>query len=124
MRYLIDTHVLLWWLDASPELSGDVRDLLRTEPEVYVSAVTPWEIAIKHSLGKLPGPPELLDRVRNVQFKPLPITGEHGVYTGHLPWHHHDPFDRLLIAQAQLEELTILTRDTWIPKYDVSILRV
>jgi PIN domain nuclease of toxin-antitoxin system len=123
MKYLLDTHAVLWWMDASPELSEELRELLRTEPEVYVSAVTPWEIALKQSLGKLPGPPELAERARDLQFKGLPITADHGVRTGRLPWHHRDPFDRVLIAQAQLEDLTLITRDTWIPKYDVPVLR-
>lgn len=123
MKYLIDTHVALWWLGASPELSDELTELLRTEPAVYMSAVTPWEIALKHSLGKLPGPPGLLDRVRDLQFRQLPITTRHGMRTGELPWHHRDPFDRMLVAQAQSEELTIVTRDTWITKYDVPVLR-
>ncbi|WP_409471609.1 type II toxin-antitoxin system VapC family toxin [Streptomyces sp. HC307] len=123
MRYLIDTHIALWWLGASPELSDDLRELLRTEPEVYVSAVTPWEVALKHSLGKLPGAPGLPERVRDLQFRHLPITLQHAAHTAHLPWHHRDPFDRMLVAQAQLEGLTLITRDTWIQKYDVPLLR-
>ncbi|MFJ6086120.1 type II toxin-antitoxin system VapC family toxin [Streptomyces sp. NPDC092369] len=122
MKYLLDTHVVLWWLNAS-ELSEDLTELLRTEPGVYMSAVTPWEIALKHSLGKLPGPPGLRERVRDLQFRQLPITTEHGLRIRDLPWHHRDPFDRMLVAQAQLEDLTIVTRDTWIPKYDVPVLR-
>ncbi|MET8943085.1 type II toxin-antitoxin system VapC family toxin [Streptomyces sp. NPDC004542] len=70
-----------------------------------------------------PGPPELAERSRDLQFKRLPITADHGVCTGRLPWHHRDPFDRVLSAQAQLEDLTLITRNTWIPKYDVSVLR-
>ncbi|MGQ4418847.1 type II toxin-antitoxin system VapC family toxin [Streptomyces sp. SAS_269] len=120
MRYLIDTHIALWWLDASPELSDDLRELLRTEPEVCMSAVTPWEVALKHSLGKLPGAPGLPERVRDLQFRSLPITVEHGVRIAHLPWHRRDPFDRVIVAQAQLEGLTVITRDSWIQKYDAA----
>lgn len=122
MRLLLDTRVVLWWLDASPELPDDVRDLLRTEPEVHVSAATPWEIAIKQTLGKLKGAGDLAERARDMQFRPLPITAEHGVTAGRLPPLHRDPFDRILVAQAQTEGLTIVTRDKWIPQYDVPVL--
>ncbi|MFJ9059666.1 type II toxin-antitoxin system VapC family toxin [Streptomyces sp. NPDC102409] len=122
MRLLLDTHVVLWWLNASPELAEETRELLRTESEVYVSAATPWEIAIKQSLGKLEGSPDLAGRARDMQFRPFPITAEHGVRAGRLPPLHRDPFDRVLVAQAQTEGLTIVTRDKWIPQYDVPVL--
>ncbi|MFD3612949.1 type II toxin-antitoxin system VapC family toxin [Streptomyces atroolivaceus] len=122
MRLLLDTHVVLWWLDASPELPEDTKELLRTEAEVYVSAATPWEIAIKQSLGKLQGAPDLAERARDMQFRPVPITAEHGVRAGRLPPLHRDPFDRILVAQAQTEGLTIVTRDKWIPQYDVPVM--
>lgn len=122
MRLLLDTHVVLWWLDDSPELSGEIKDLLDTEPAVYVSAVSPWEVAVKQSLGKLEGPEDLPERVRDSQFSGLPITAGHGVRAGRLPAHHRDPFDRILIAQAQTEGMTLVTRDKWIPQYDVRIL--
>lgn len=124
MRLLLDTHVVLWWLDDSPELSGEVKDLLDTEPGVYVSAVTPWEIATKQPLGKLSGPQDLAERVRDSQFTGLPITAGHGVRAGRLPGHHRDPFDRILVAQAQIEGMTLLTRDKWIPQYDVRVMAV
>lgn len=122
MRLLLDTHVILWWLNASEELPGEMRDLLATEPAVYLSAVSPWEIAIKQSVGKLSGPADLAERARDSQFTPLPITAGHGVRAGRLPQHHRDPFDRMLVAQAQMEELTIVTRDKWIHYYDVPVL--
>ncbi|MFG2675619.1 MULTISPECIES: type II toxin-antitoxin system VapC family toxin [unclassified Streptomyces] len=121
MKMLLDTHVVLWWLDDSAELSDEVKRLLDTEPSVFVSAVSPWEIAIKQSLGKLEGPQDLAERVRDSQFLSLPITAGHGVRAGRLPEHHRDPFDRILIAQAQTEGMTILTRDKWIPSYDVQV---
>ncbi|OAH14138.1 type II toxin-antitoxin system VapC family toxin [Streptomyces jeddahensis] len=123
MRLLLDTHVALWWLGDSPELSDEVKGWLDTEPEVYLSAVSPWEVAIKLSIGKLPGPSDLAERLRDSHFKPLVITAAHGARAGQLPPHHRDPFDRMLIAQAQTEGLTIVTRDSWIPKYDVQTLR-
>lgn len=124
MRLLLDTHVILWWLDDSPELADGIKDLLDTEPAVYASAVSPWEIAIKQSLGKLDGPEDLAERARDSQFTPLPVTAGHGVRAGRLPAHHRDPFDRLLIAQAQIEGMTLLTRDKWIPHYDVQVMPV
>ncbi|MFE6763002.1 type II toxin-antitoxin system VapC family toxin [Streptomyces sp. NPDC057689] len=124
MKMLLDTHVVLWWLDDSPELAEEVKHLLDTEPSVFVSAVTPWEISIKQSLGKLHGPADLAERVRDSQFTSLPITAGHGVRAGRLPEHHRDPFDRILIAQAQTEGMTILTRDKWIPSYDVRVMPV
>lgn len=122
MRLLLDTHVLLWWLDDSPELSDEIKELLRTEPAVHVSAVSPWEIAIKQSLGKIRGPEDLAERARDTQFSALPIGAGHGVRAGRLPQHHRDPFDRLLIAQAQIEGMTLATRDKWMQQYDVQIL--
>ncbi|GAB3177452.1 type II toxin-antitoxin system VapC family toxin [Streptomyces incanus] len=124
MRLLLDTHVVLWWLDDSAELSGEIKDLLDTEPAVYVSAVSPWEIAIKQSLGKLAGPEDLAERVRDSQFTGLPVTAGHGVRAGRLPAHHRDPFDRILVAQAQTEGMTLMTRDKWIPQYDVQVMPV
>jgi PIN domain nuclease of toxin-antitoxin system len=124
MRLLLDTHILLWWLADSAELSDEIKALLDTEPGVHLSAVTPWEIAIKQGLGKLDGPEDLADRARDSQFTPLPITARHGVRAARLPAHHRDPFDRMLIAQAQTEGMTIITRDKVIPLYDVPVLHV
>ncbi|MGH3310026.1 MAG: type II toxin-antitoxin system VapC family toxin [Streptomyces sp.] len=122
MRLLLDTHVLLWWLDDSPELSDGIKALLDTEPYVHVSAVSPWEIAIKQSLGKLTGPEDLAERARDSQFTPLSVGAGHGVRAGRLPPHHRDPFDRLLIAQAQIEGMSLVTRDKWMTQYDVQIV--
>lgn len=124
MRLLLDTHVVLWWLDDSPELSDEVKSLIDTEPAVHVSAVTPWEIAIKQSLGKLQGPEDLAERVRDSQFTGLPVTAGHAVRAGRLPGHHRDPFDRILVAQAQIEGMTLVTRDKWIPQYEVRVMPV
>ncbi|MDJ1639105.1 type II toxin-antitoxin system VapC family toxin [Streptomyces pakalii] len=124
MRLLLDTHVILWWLADSDELSDRVKDLLDTEPSVHISAVSAWEIAIKQSLGKLDGPEDLAERVRDSQFTALPITAGHGVRAGRLPALHRDPFDRILVAQAQTEGMTVVTRDKWIPQYDVSVMVV
>lgn len=124
MRLLLATHVILWWLEDSAELSDQVKDLLDTEPTVHLSAVSAWEIAIKQSLGKLDGPDDLAERVRDSQFTSLPITAGHGVRAGRLPALHRDPFDRILVAQAQIEGMTVVTRDKWIPQYDVPVMAV
>ncbi|WP_326684736.1 type II toxin-antitoxin system VapC family toxin [Streptomyces microflavus] len=124
MRLLLDTHVILWWLEDSDELSDRVKDLLDTEPTVHLSAVSAWEIAIKQSLGKLDGPDDLAERVRDSQFTSLPITAGHGMRAGRLPALHRDTFDRILVAQAQIEGMTVVTRDKWIPQYDVPVMAV
>ncbi|MCX5391169.1 type II toxin-antitoxin system VapC family toxin [Streptomyces sp. NBC_00094] len=122
MKLLLDTHVVLWWL--SGELPDKTRDLLAGERWVYMSAVTPWELSVKQATGKLDAPVDVAERARATQFLPLPIVAEHGVRAGQLPPHHRDPFDRILIAQAQTEGLTLVTRDKHIPRYDVPVLTV
>lgn len=122
MLLLLDTRVLLWWLDDSPELADPLKTLLDTEPSIYLSAVSPWEITVKQSLGTLHGPADLAERARDSQFTSLPITAEHAVRAGKLPPYHRDPFDRLLVAQAQTEAMTVVTRDRRIPRYDVPVM--
>ncbi|WP_103509956.1 type II toxin-antitoxin system VapC family toxin [Streptomyces sp. SM13] len=124
MRQLgkLDTQVILWWLADSGELSDQAKELLDTEPPVHLSAVSAWEIAVKQSLGKLDGPDDLPERVRDSQFTTLPITAGHGARAGTPPPLHRDPFDRILVAQAQIEGMTIITRDKWIQQYDVSVM--
>lgn len=122
MKLLLDTHVVLWWLNG--DLSDDVRDLLTRESQVHVSAVTPWEVAVKHATGKLKAPDDIAERVRDTQFRQLPIVADHGIRAARLPLHHRDPFDRMLIAQAQAEDLTLVTRDKYMPLYDVPVMSV
>jgi PIN domain nuclease of toxin-antitoxin system len=121
MRVLLDTHVVLWWLSDDPALGDDIKGLLDAEPDAYVSAATLWEISIKQALGKL-GPADLAERVRDAGFRELPMTMAHALVAGRLPEIHRDPFDRMLVAQAQCEDLTLVTRDEYIHKYDVLIL--
>lgn len=123
MSLLLDTHVVLWWLSDDPALPDAVKDRLDHEPYVYLSPATVWEVAIKQSLGKL-GPADLPERVRDSGFPFLPITVQHGIVAGRLPLHHRDPFDRMLVAQAQIEGLTLVTHDAQIHKYDVALLPV
>jgi PIN domain nuclease of toxin-antitoxin system len=119
---LLDTHVVLWWLSDDPTLAVDLKDRLDHEPDVYVSAATIWEVAIKQSIGKLQKPDDLPERVRDSGFRHLNITADHGIAAGRLPLIHRDPFDRMLIAQAKTEHLTLVTRDAEIAKYDLEIL--
>lgn len=123
MKLLLDTHVLLWWLEDPNLLPENVLDAVaEPENEVYVSAAVAWEIAIKRAVGKLDSPDDLEFVVPACGFKPLPITQTHALATESLPFHHRDPFDRILIAQAICEGGVIVTRDSIIPRYSVSIL--
>jgi PIN domain nuclease of toxin-antitoxin system len=121
---LLDTHVVLWWLTDDETLADEIKDQLDREPDVYVSAATIWEVAIKQALGKLPEPRDLPERIRDSGFAPLAISSEHAITAGRLPMIHRDPFDRMLIAQAQCEDLTLVTRDENCQKYDVALLPV
>lgn len=122
MSLLLDTDVVLWWLTDDPTLSDDIKDQLDHEPDVYVSPATVWEVAIKQAMGKLQQPADLPERIRDSGFRDLHITSEHAIAAGRLPLIHRDPFDRMLVAQAQCEDLTLVTRDPDIHKYQVSIL--
>ncbi|MFI7364810.1 type II toxin-antitoxin system VapC family toxin [Streptomyces sp. NPDC050149] len=124
MRLLLDTRVVMWWVADSPQLPASLKELLETEPAVYVSAVSPWEITGKQFLGSFEGPGDLAEQVRDLQFRDLPITAAHGVRAGRLPMVHTDPFDRILIAQAQAEGMALVTRNCWIPQYDVQVMPV
>ncbi|GAA2109485.1 type II toxin-antitoxin system VapC family toxin [Actinomadura alba] len=121
MRLLLDTHVVLWWLADDPGLTEDVKVMIDTELDVFVSAASVWEIAIKQALGKV-GPADLPERVAGSELRELPITSRHALTAGRLPSLHRDPFDRMLVAQALCEGLTLVTRDSEIQKYDVSLL--
>jgi PIN domain nuclease of toxin-antitoxin system len=119
---LLDTHVVLWWLADDPTLGNDIKDRLDHEPDVYVSAATIWEVAIKQAIGKLPEPARLPERIQESGFRPLPISFDHAILASRLPMIHRDPFDRMLVAQARFEDLTLVTRDENCRKYEVSIL--
>ena len=112
MNLLLDTHVLLWWLDDPSLLSEAAGPPFATEEStVYVSAATAWEIVIKKALGRLDAPDDLEGVLRASRFLPLSVTVAHAVTVQLLPGHHRDPFDRVLIAQAMVDGLTIVTRD-------------
>jgi PIN domain nuclease of toxin-antitoxin system len=121
MSLLLDTHVVLWWLADDPTLADDIKDRLDHEPDVYVSAATIWEVAIKQAIGKLPEPTRLPERIQESGFRPLPISADHAIIAARLPMIHRDRFDRMLVAQAKLEELTLVTRDENCRQYEVDI---
>ena len=119
-RFLLDTHVALWALAEPDKLSQLTRMALEdAENEVFVSVISAWEIAIERALGKLEAPNDLEATIGMQGFEPLLITFHHAAQAGGLPPHHGDPFDRMLIAQAQAEGLILVTRDSNIPLYGV-----
>jgi PIN domain nuclease of toxin-antitoxin system len=123
MKLLLDTRALLWWLDDNKALSAKARRAIRdARNTVFVSAATAWEMSIKQALGKLQAPDDLADALTANRFHPLPITINHATAAGSLPRHHDDPFDRMLVAQAHAELLTLVTQDPQIGLYGVPIL--
>ncbi len=123
MRILLDTHVLLWWLDDNPALSGRAREAISDGSNiVYVSAATIWEIVIKQALGKLVIPPDWVAAVHQEGFRRLSITWDHALQVARLPELHRDPFDRLLVAQAVVEGLVLVTNDDRLAGYPATIL--
>jgi PIN domain nuclease of toxin-antitoxin system len=125
MRFLLDTHTLLWFLTNSPQLPHTVKSEISNKDNIcYVSLVSHWELAIKYSLKKIQLGVSLEQtflNTKNLNFSILPITQSDILACSTLPFHHRDPFDRLLIAQAQVENLTILTRDAAFASYDVTL---
>ena len=123
MNLLLDTHVLLWWLDDHPSLSRKAKDAVADGKNlVCVSAVVIWEIKIKEALGKLKIPRNFRNVIENQPFEMLDVKVEHAHAVGDLPPHHRDPFDRMLIAQARVEGLTIVTRDIHFRKYKIPLI--
>ena len=125
MNLLLDTHAFLWAIDNSPKLSPEARSaIIDGSNVVFVSAATAWEISIKKAMGKLIIPQgNYLDELKSHRFTPLDITTKHALAVENLPQHHKDPFDRLLIAQAQTEKLTLVTKDSRIMKYEVQVIK-
>ena len=120
--YIIDTHALLWYLRDSAELSENAHKIIDNEKQIFTSVASLWEIAIKHSIGKLDlefSIAQIEELCNQKDISILPIASKHLDDLKKLPNYHNDPFDRLIICQAQTENLTIITRDTIIPKYSV-----
>lgn len=119
MNLLLDTHVVLWWLGDDPKLSPRHREMLHdAERRVFVSSVSVAEISIKASLGKLDAPEGVAEAVVQSGFEMLAFEASHAEELRELPWHHRDPFDRMLIAQARVEGLALVTADERISHYD------
>jgi PIN domain nuclease of toxin-antitoxin system len=123
VRLLLDTHTALWLLADDPRLSKRAGTLV-TDPrnDVILSAVVVWEVAIKRSLGKLDAPDGFADMLVDAGADPLPINLDHARAVRELPWHHRDPFDRLLVAQAQHEQVSIVSDDEQLAAYGVRML--
>jgi len=119
MNVLLDTHTFLWWDE--DELPARVVERIRAADTVFVSAASAWEISIKAALGKITVRSALADAIAEYGFDELPIRMTHAEAVRGLPAHHRDPFDRMLVAQAQVERLTIVSRDPLIAAYDVSV---
>jgi PIN domain nuclease of toxin-antitoxin system len=123
LRLLLDTRVFLWWASVDPGLSDEARHAIASvDSFVAVSAAVAWEIGLKRTRRKLDAPTDIREQLVRHGFEALPITIEHAITAAALPDHHRDPFDRMLVAQAQLEGLTIVTRDQKIGAYDVATL--
>jgi PIN domain nuclease of toxin-antitoxin system len=120
---LLDTHTLLWSVGDTERLSSAARDVIGAGMvPAYVSAASIWEIAIKRASGKLKAPDDLLEKIALARFGELLVTFKHAALAGALAPHHRDPFDRMLVAQAQSEGLTLVTKDARISAYDVPVL--
>ena len=120
--FVLDTHVLLWWLTGQPLTPAATAAIIEPSHDVYISVVTGWEIAIKSSQGKITIDGDLTEDIYANGFDFLPIRWSHASHVGALPDHHRDPFDRMLIAQCQSEGFTLISRDLDIAKYEVDLL--
>ncbi len=121
MNLLLDTHVLIWW-DEGRKLAVEARRAIADADSVYVSAASAWEVAIKAGLGRLRPTRTVEQAAEDSGFLELPVTFRHAERVGRLPPHHRDPFDRLLIAQAEVEELILVTHDAVFARYGVGVI--
>ena len=121
-RLLLDTHVFLWWRSAPNRILPTVREAIAHADIVFVSAASAWEAAIKSALGRLRLPASFESGVAESGFERLPVAFSHAEQVANLPHHHRDPFDRMLVAQAQIEKLTLVTHDKSFESYDVQLI--
>jgi PIN domain nuclease of toxin-antitoxin system len=125
MKYLLDTHTLIWFVNENTKLPQKVRDLIEFSDNCFISPINKWEIAIKKSIGKLNlenSMIKLFELINSKNFNIVDISEIHSIKVSELPFHHRDPFDRMLISQAITEDMTIITRDEKFKMYDVQIL--
>jgi PIN domain nuclease of toxin-antitoxin system len=122
VRLLLDSHVALWWLGDHADLADSAHAAITEADQVLVSVVTPWELGIKRVSGKLTMPDDLVSQLVASGFEILPVSAAHAIAAPQLPAHHGDPFDRMLIAQAIIERLTIVTADHQFKRYNVDVI--
>lgn len=122
MNLLLDTHAVIWFLGGREELRDEARVAIESADRVYVSAASIWEMATKVARGRLDAPADFTHRLVELGMMPLALEWEHARVAGGLPLHHRDPFDRVLIAQAIVERLTIVTRDRAFDRYPVPVI--
>ena len=123
-NFLIDTQVFIWWMEENNKLPNDVKAIIDdSQSNIFLSVVTPWEIVIKIKSGKLKVPKKFAEFITDDIFKVLPIQINHVLTIGKLPLHHKDPFDRVLISQALVENLTLITSDAKIWKYKLKLIK-
>ena len=123
MKLLLDTHAALWWRAGDERFGSDAaRHLADETNQVLLSAAVVWEVAIKRSLGKLDAPPDLVATYLDAGALPLPVTLDHAAAVEALPWHHRDPFDRLLTAQALAEDAVLVSSDAALSRHGVSVV--
>ncbi len=122
MNLLLDTHILLWWLGGSPRLSKKAKTAIEGAETAWVSAATGWEIETKRARGRLEAPENLEETLRAGNFLLLPLSMAHAIAAARLPMFHRDPFDRMLVAQAGIESLVLLTADRQLEAYDVPVI--
>ncbi|MGH2873598.1 MAG: type II toxin-antitoxin system VapC family toxin [Solirubrobacteraceae bacterium] len=123
MKLLLDTHAALWWLAGDPRVGTDAERQLSDETNcVFLSAAVIWEVAIKRSLGKLHAPADLASTLLGAGARPLAVTLDHAAAVEGLPWHHRDPFDRLLVARAHTEKAAIVSQDDRLRQYGVTLV--
>ncbi len=123
MTLLLDTHVVLWWLVDDGRLSPELGDRLDHGPDVHLSPVTVWEVGIKQAKGALAGPKDLQEKIQAAGFREVPVLSRHALRATRLPPVHRDPFDRMLVAQALCEGLTLVSADATVARYPVAVLR-
>jgi PIN domain nuclease of toxin-antitoxin system len=123
LKLLLDTHAALWWLADDARVSDRAAEaVVDDRNQVFLSAVVVWEVAIKRSLGKLEAPADIAEALVGAGAQPLPVALSHAAAVERLPWHHRDPFDRLLIAQALDESASIVTADERLAAYEVQLV--